>query len=265
MAGLFARFDAWSGATLLEIPLLCGEQHRCRWLRNLEARMDSSMLLTRPEKHKTRSEVLPRSLPEIQLTHGRALWVLSEMGFRGAATKRTFNYYIKSLRKFGLPFTKGQIGRGRRHPAIYSYNHLMELALALTLRVYYFLPDAFLEEIIRCRPALYRLYRMAYQQRCTGRGAPIEIACNGRRLTLQGTFLDLQIDYAGGELTRFGPPRLLSPFDALAAFAASEVAARAFLPIKLSTLSEQVVTLALEAPMIRPSRHPAHSEGTGRG
>jgi hypothetical protein len=55
-------------------------------------------------------------------------------------------------------------------------------------------------------------------------------------------FLDLQMDFSDGKLKKFGPPRLLSPLQAIEVFATGENAARAFLPINLSVLAEQVAS-----------------------
>ena len=49
-------------------------------------------------------------LRAIQMTHGQVLWVLSECGFSASVTPETFNYYIKSLRKLGIPFVRGETG-----------------------------------------------------------------------------------------------------------------------------------------------------------
>ena len=35
-----------------------------------------------------------------RLSHGQALWVLTQLGFSAGVSAGTFNYYIKSLRKF---------------------------------------------------------------------------------------------------------------------------------------------------------------------
>ena len=191
---------------------------------------------------------LPVTLPEIALNHGRALWVLQELGFRGKRSASTFYEYVKSLRKLGTPFWPGEIGLTN-----YSYYHVMELALALTLRVYHVVPDSVLRQIIRHRRLLYRHFRRAYSERCSGLGTRIKIhADTGATFAVSGVFLDLQIDFSGGRLVSFGPPRVLSPADALRAFAERDLAARAFLPINLSQLSERVVGLALIAPL--PSR-----------
>jgi hypothetical protein len=215
------------------------------------------------------SSELPRSLPAIRLHHGEALWVLAELGFQGKVRKGTFYEYIKSLRKLGTPFEQGKIGYGRKAKANYTYYHLMELGLVLTLRVYHVVPDSILMEIVRCRRALYRCYRRAYIERLHGLGTAVTVSRPGADpLQLRGVFLDLQIDFSGGKLAHFGPPRLLAPFESLRAFAERDVAARALLPINLSLLAERMVGAALGAPTanIGPrhtgkTRHRAHGGG----
>jgi hypothetical protein len=196
-------------------------------------------------------EDLPKVLPAIELHHGEAIWVLSRLGYQGAATKSTFYEYIKSLRKLGSPFAGGKIGRPGGL-ANYSYCHMMELALVLTLRVYYFVPDSVLSGIVRHRTCLYHHYRRAYAERYSGIGAPVIVKASGHPpIHGRGMFLDLQINFSGGKLVKFGPPKLLSTFEALTIFAKRDVAARALLPINLSLLSERLVATALRAPPIR--------------
>ncbi len=205
---------------------------------------------------KVLKEQQPKVLPPIKLHHGEALWVLARLGFQGKASNSTFYEYIKSLRKLGTPFEHGRIRFGRRRLANYSYCHLMELALVLTLRVYHAVPDSILAEIIRYRRTLYRCYHRAYADRelraRISVQAPRQVA-----IEVRGIFLDLQINFSGGTLTGFGPPRLLAPFEGLAAFAGRDIAARAMLPINISLLSERLVSTALRAPLIRTGPRPA--------
>jgi hypothetical protein len=194
---------------------------------------------------------LPKALPAIELHHGEAIWVLSRLGYQGAATNSTFYEYIKSIRKLGAPFKRGKIGRPGGL-ANYSYCHLMELALTLTLRVYHVVPDSVLAEIIRHRAGLYHHYFRAYAERYTGMGAPVTVEAPGHRpIRVRGMFLDLQINFSGGKLVKFGPPKPLSPVEALAIFAERDVANRALLPINLSLLAERLVSAALLAPVIK--------------
>jgi hypothetical protein len=196
---------------------------------------------------------LPDRLPDIELHHGRAIWVLAKLGFRGAASESTFKEYIKSLRKLGLPFEREQVVRKRRgRLKRYSYHHLMELALVLYLRVYHVVPDSVIVKVIRYRKNLHRHYREAYIERYTGRGTPTVVKIRRRTpIKMRGVFLDLQMNFSGGKLMRFGPPRSLSPSEAVAAFAERDLAARAFLPLNLSLLSERLIALSLRAPLIR--------------
>jgi hypothetical protein len=201
----------------------------------------------------------PKELSHIRLHHGEAVWVMSHLGFQGVASDSTFYEYIKSLRKFGIPF--GKIGLGRRGLANYSYCHLMELALVLTARVYYFVPDAVLSEIIRHRRILYRYYRRAYVDRRSGLGATIKFSAPHHvPLLARGAFLDLQIDFSGGVMTRFGPPIMLSPYQALASFVEQDIAIRSLLPINLSLLAERLTATAARAPVIRKGPRPANKE-----
>ena len=191
---------------------------------------------------------LPKTVPDIGLRLGEVMWVLARMGFQGAAGKSTFYEYLKSLRKMGIPFERGVLGYARRGLANYSYYHLMELALVLTLRVYHAVPDSVLIGIVRHRRSLNRCYRRAYIERSSGLGSPILISLGTRRpLTVRGVFLDLQIDFSGGKLTAFGPPKALSPYAALTLMLERGLAARAFQPINLSLLSERLFSAAFQA------------------
>jgi hypothetical protein len=76
---------------------------------------------------------------------------------------------------------------------------------------------------------------------------------------MKGAFLDLQLNFSGGKLVSFGPPKLISGVDALKIYAGASVAARAFLPINVSALAEKLVCTALDAPVIRTGPLPKHT------
>ena len=210
------------------------------------------------KRFRAHQESLPTELPNIALRHGEAIWLLTKLGFRGNAAQSTFHEYIKSLRKLGAPFKPGEVGFARRGLANYSYYHLMELSLVLSLRVYNAVPDSVLLKIIRHRAMLRDCYRRAYLERAANVGAPINLKMLGKpSLNLRGIFLDLQMHFAGGRLVRFGPPKILSAYDAFGIYAKNEIASRAFLPINLSLLAEQIVETALQAPLIRAGRRPS--------
>ncbi len=195
---------------------------------------------------------LPAKLPHIVLTHGQAIWLLVALGYSDGVAEQTFYEYIKSLRKLGIPFGQRTLKSRDKTLAHYHYCELMELAVTLALRVYHVVPDSVLREIIRNRARLRRLYCHAYEQRQLGQGAPVSFAApKGARIELRGRFLDLGIQFSGGHLVKFGPPRLLTPAAALALSARRMLSAETSLPLGLSALAEQVVALALAAPLIR--------------
>jgi hypothetical protein len=100
----------------------------------------------------------------------------------------------------------------------------------------------------------HRLVRAARQnrKRCSGAGKPTFIVTEDcEPVELRGLYLDLGIEFAGGDLVRLGPPKLLTSTETLMRFSKSAVLGRAFLPLALSLLSERVISLALRAPRIR--------------
>ena len=212
------------------------------------ARRMQPQYLQLPTKARLTSELVP----DLQLTHGRSLWVLNEMGFGAGVTSGTFNYYVKSLRKLGVPFAAGEIKSGLHRPVHYAFNHMMELALALSLRVYGTLPDPVLKGIVQFREELYPLYRRAYVEYTTGLGMPVTICTADRTgFEMRGVYLDLKIRFGGGRTLEFGPPRLISPFDAVQLYAKLEAPSRSHLPLNLSSLAVRLVECAEAAPNIR--------------
>lgn len=192
------------------------------------------------------------SVPDIELTHGRAVWVFSALGFSDGISTRTFNYYIKSLRKLGIPFIRGEAGLGTDRLARYSYNHMMELGVALALRVYGILPDPVVAGLIQFRHDLYPLYRQAYLDASRGLGVPVRVHVRGlETFRMSGVYLDLQIRYVRGQILAFGPPRALSPFDALGMFANAQRPGCPHTPLNLSALALNVVAASARAPNIR--------------
>lgn len=210
---------------------------------------------TRTRAHRSGSPP-PRAaapLAEISLTHGRALWVLRQLGFGGGA-ETTFNYYVKSLRKLGVPFTPDESRKREGGLAFYSFEHLVELSLALTLRTYGILPDAVLGGLVHYRSHLYAIYRDAYEQR--HRITKISARSIRRQPCIEvlGVYLDLQMEFSGRHLVNFGPPRLVSPWAALREFFDASGRSKPILPVHISALAERVAELSIRAPRIRRGR-----------
>ena len=132
------------------------------------------------------------TLPIFAITHGQAVWVLSNMGFRTGDSASAFNSYIKYLRRAGLPFAKEELGVGAGHNVVYRYDHLMELAVALALRAQAILPSDITQILADLRTKLRPIYRRAYIERESGLGAPCTIRFGGKRKSrVAGVYLDL--------------------------------------------------------------------------
>ena len=178
------------------------------------------------------------------------------LGYGDGVSPKTFYEYIKSLRKLGIPFGRQTLRSQKRTLAYYGYSELMELAVTLSLRVYHVVPDSVLTAIVDNRSKLHRIYRRAYDQRFTGKGTPTVLDIQGSPIELRGCFLDLGIRFSGGRLVRFGPPKLLSPMEALALSVQRMRTTQTCLPLGLSALAERVAVLALAAPIIRRGQSP---------
>ena len=73
---------------------------------------------------------------------------------------------------------------------------------------------------------------------------------DGERLTVQGLFLDLNIRYSAGQAIQFGPPKALSPFEAMSVFARSEIAGRSYLPLNITAVAQMITERARQTPTI---------------
>lgn len=197
-------------------------------------------------------------VPILALTHGQTLWLLSEMGLHRGAGRSTFNYYIKSLRKLDIPFPRGKGQEfGHRHVK-YTSEEVMELAIALLLRVYGILPDQVVAGLRDFRTRLHPIYRQAYAHAHEGTVQSAHLRTStGETITLHGFYLDLNIRHERGRTITFGPPRTVSADEALRTYAEADEPARPYLPLNLSSIAERILLRAPNAPRFsrRWSRH----------
>jgi len=202
-------------------------------------------------------------IPHVALRHGQTLRLMTELGVHEGVSTSTFNYYIKSLRKLGVPFEKGKgQSEGRRH-VTYDFNELMELTIALLLRVYGTLPDDVVAGIRKFRAELRPIYRRACFELVAENSATARVTATGRtRMTLTGLFLDLNIRYSAGQMVKFGPPKPLSPFEAVIMFARAEVPARSYLPLNVTAVAERIVEGTRVSSPIRRGRSARQARST---
>ena len=67
------------------------------------------------------------SVPHLHLTHGQVAWTICEGRSPDPRTTDALRY----LRQLGVPFTEDEVGVGRGHRLTYSFDHLVECALAM--------------------------------------------------------------------------------------------------------------------------------------
>ena len=193
--------------------------------------------------------------PHLALTHGQTIWLLGELGLRGTVRASTFNAYIKSLRKLGIPFERRKRQSEGRQNVTYDFDDLMELTIALLLRVYGWLPDDVAAGLRAYRDNLQSIYRQAYFDSSHRVYPPARISTLASdQLAVEGLFLDLNIRYSAGHLIKFGPPRAISPYEALCLYARSEVPGRSYLPFNVSAVAELIVSRTQVLPKIRRGR-----------
>lgn len=193
----------------------------------------------------TRLDLAP---PVLELRHSAAVVVLARMGFQGDATAATFNDYIKSLRRLGLPFVLG-VTRPGAWLAMYEYEHLMELALALSLRCYNILPDPVVTHLIEVRPVLNRLYGEAWHLCAKASPRPLVFRSrDGSAHVARGPYLDLQMRQTGRSLGWQGLPRLISAREAMELYGSTGAPVFVPGPIRISALVHRLAS-ALATPL----------------
>lgn len=205
----------------------------------------------------TEQERIDLAASRVSLTHAQALWTLREVGLSLGVSPSTFAHYVKALRKLGIPFeNKGRAVQ--RRWVRYEYESLMELAVALALRVYAILPDVIPTTLRNHRQQLYAIYRQAIRESDSGLGAPIRIG-DSSSSKIGGVYLDLLLGFEDGYLIERSHPRVLGPKEAIERFALADANARSCLPLNLSRLGFQILETAERAPSPRKSNSPEPS------
>jgi hypothetical protein len=142
-----------------------------------------------------------------------------------------------------------------RHNVTYDFEDLMELSIALILRVYGTLPDAILAGLRSFRTELRPIYRRAFRDLLVHEHPAAQISeAGGLKIRMNGLYLDLNIRYSAGQIVAFGPPKAISPFEAVSLYAHSEGPSRSYLPLCVSAVAGMIVARARIIPPIRRRR-----------
>jgi len=227
-------------------------------------------------------------LDTISLTHGQARWAMQNFNMLSGESESTFDAFIKSLRRDGVPFADDEKGVGAGFNLKYRYENLMELALALTLRTQGIVARDMVKLIATHRSKLRSFFRTAYLDR-EQKGAepeglyvgPVASADNyEKRLSdfisddsdiqnaplntshfihlsnISGWHLDLSLVYLpGGTLTMFNFD-LVNSSKAVSTYIKGHRNLYPRPPIPLTDIAVDVVRLALGAPEIKRGPKP---------
>src|SRR5437773_8361228 len=149
-------------------------------------------------------------IDRLGLSHGQARWVLNNLGLHAGEDEQTFDSYIKSLRRDGVPFATNELGVGAGYNLTYRYPHLMELAVALALRTQGVLSRHIVGLLAEYRSILRSHYRQAWLERETALGEPRKLAIDdGTDRRFSGAYLDLSLTYTSDGVLSVIEPRLL--------------------------------------------------------
>ena len=194
-------------------------------------------------------------IDRLALSHGQARWVLIHLGLHAGEDEPTFDSYIKSLRRDGVPFAPDELGVGAGHNLVYRYSHLMELAVALALRTQGVLSRHIVGLLGQYRWVLRSHYRQAWLERDTGVGAPRAVLIDdGTERRFSGAYLDLSLTYNSYGALSVVEPRLLDPVRALDYYMAHHQSLYPRPPLPISQFAQNIVGLAEGAPQIKRGR-----------
>ena len=193
------------------------------------------------------------AIPNISLAAAQALWVLTGLGFRTGGSHSTFLEYIKSLRRFGVPFSPEELIGASHRRSVYRYEHLMELAVALSFRLHRILPWDVVSVLVEHRAELRSIYLRAFLERETGTGRPVKMKFGIHApFYVKGIFLDLNFCYIDDQLVCSGEPRALDPAEALRSYLEQSFGKpESVLRLPLSKIASEIVKLARVAPPAR--------------
>jgi hypothetical protein len=197
---------------------------------------------------------MTNSIPRLDLSHGQALWALSE----GRPPSQMMVDEVRYLRLLGVPFDDDEQGKGRGNRVRYRFDHLIELGVALFSLRRGMKPKEVSEPLIKERKRLRGLYRQAFQEQPEGLIREEWVKSRGRMVPILGheIFLRLPDRYSGspGEIEILGQEDITNPGNPLGVTERYPgETARTLLP--LTRLVFELVAWALEAPETKPGPH----------
>jgi len=181
--------------------------------------------------------------------------VLTHLGLHAGEDEPTFDSYIKSLRRDGVPFAPDELGVGAGHNLKYRYPHLMELAVTLALRTQGILSRDIVGLLALGRPLLRARFRRVWLEREAGLGARRKVVIDGHtERQFSGVYLELALTYSSSGMLLATEPRLLDPIEALEYYMAGHQSVYPRPPLPISQFAADIIRLAEHAPVIKRGR-----------
>ena len=194
---------------------------------------------------------MPSPFPKLNLSHGQVLYALGQGAPLDSATIDRVRY----LRRLGVPFRGSELGTGRGNRLRYSFEHLVELGVALFALRRGMPPRDVARYIIEGRTRLRAYYRKAYEDQPAAALDEPWVRSRGRIIPFPGNeiFLRMHDRYSQEpgkiELITQSEVKNLSDLFALVERYPGEES-RTLLP--LTRLVLELVVWAQEAPEISP-------------
>jgi hypothetical protein len=102
---------------------------------------------------------------QLTFTHGQLAWVVALGHFLAPPRWRRLLAQLRYLRQLGIPFRETRRGHGRGHRIRYSFDELMEVAVALYAVGWDVRPQVIARILRRNRSRLRRVYREVLEER----------------------------------------------------------------------------------------------------
>jgi hypothetical protein len=197
-------------------------------------------------------------LDQISLSHGQAMWVIEAMQIAAWLDAAGLNATLKKFRRHLVPFNQEELQKPRWEEVRYRFEHLMEVVVALKMSGDGIAFRHVVSLLTRDREKLRLIYRRAFLEAESGRGAPLEIRCPDDRrwptsIHVSGLYLDFSAMARVNGMLASMSPRALDPWEALLRYMGF-YQLHMFPLIRISQLATEVVRLAEGAPEVRRGR-----------
>lgn len=199
------------------------------------------------------------SIPHLQLTHGQVAWAL----FGGQKPDRRTLDSLRYLRLLGVPFVEEEQGVGPGNRLTYTFDHLIECAVAMYAVRRGMKPRQGAGFLVGERQTLRKLYRKTFRDSRDGALDAPWVKSRGKLLPMLDDEMYIRLHKHHSEPGGKVEPMTLEEavtFQAGLADLVERYADGVFPLVPLRRVSLEAVAWALEAPVTKPGRVRATEE-----